>query len=365
METTQDNLSLTEEQEMVLEQVGKLVQDKIEPVALHNDEHREFCRESFTQLAEMGMLGLPVGEDSGGAGFGMLAFAVALEQIARACGSSARLLLSQAGLCGTALEGLAAGAERCQALLMGEAIGAFVGAHSGVTATADGDGFVLDGRADLVTAAMEADTVIAAAVDADGGALLVALDAAACQRTAVAALGFRATAPGAVDLTGVRVGAGDVLARGDDARRALQRAAIAACVGGGAICVGMGEASIEASLAHAHERIAFGKPLYAQQAVTLKLVDASRAVDAARHQVYHAARLVDGGQDAARAAAFARLSAVEAALLAADEGIQVHGGFGYTVEYHVERHYRDAKCLEVMDGGAEALRDGIAAALAR
>ena len=80
-------------------------------------------------------------------------------------------------------------------------------------------------------------------------------------------------------------------------------------------------------------------------------------VEAARQLVYHAARLVEAGENSVRSAVRARLQAVQAAVLAADEGIQIHGGYGFTVEYHVERHYRDAMTLQVLDGGAESLLD--------
>ena len=91
-----------------------------------------------------------------------------------------------------------------------------------------------------------------------------------------------------------------------------------------------------------------------------KLVEVGRAASASRQLTWHAARLADLGHDATNAAIEARLAAVDAMVYASDEAIQIHGGFGYTVEYHVERHYRDAKTLEVLDGGSGALRDRLA-----
>ena len=111
---------------------------------------------------------------------------------------------------------------------------------------------------------------------------------------------------------------------------------------------------------HAGERVAFGKPLAAKQAVRHKIAECGRLIGAARHLVYHAARLVEAGEDLAQSiqsAIQARLAAVQAAIVSADEGIQIHGGFGFTVEYHVERHYRDAMTMQFLDGGEEALLD--------
>ena len=111
---------------------------------------------------------------------------------------------------------------------------------------------------------------------------------------------------------------------------------------------------------HATERIAFGKPLIQQQAVAHKLAESRRHAEAARQLVYHAARLADAGDDAREIAVMAKLAACEAAVYAADEGIQILGGYGFTVEYHVERHYRDAKTLEVLELGRSELLDTLA-----
>jgi len=342
---------------MVQETVAKLVQDEIAPVALDNDEHRRFARGSFDQLAELGMLGLPIAEASGGAEMGWLAFAVALEEIAGTCGSTARLLLSQAGLCGKALEGHAA----CEVIATGEKLGAFVGPEYGITAEAAGDGWKLTGTASLVTAATEADVLVVAAVDGSGDPLLCCFDAGGVTREPAAALGFRASAPGSVELSGHEVAGDAVVAQGADAQAALDRVALAACIGGAAIATGMARRSYELARGYAHDRQAFGKTLFDQQAVRLKLVESLRKAQAARHMVYHAARVADRGEDAREAAMLAKLQAVAAAQLASDEAIQIHGGYGYVVEYHVERHYRDATSLGVMDGVAESLRDQLAA----
>jgi alkylation response protein AidB-like acyl-CoA dehydrogenase len=355
MET--DNFSLSEEQTMILDTVRKFAVDHVEPKALEHDEHGTFVRGSFDSLGELGMLGIPVSEASGGAEMGLLSMVVALEELGRVCGSTARLLLSQSALCGIALEGHA----EAEAVAGGEKLGAFVGLEAWVTATASGDGFTLSGAAALVTAATEADLVVVAARTAEGEVVLACIDAAAVERAPVQALGFRATAPGSITLDGVVVAAAAVVARGAEAQQTLDRVHVAACIGAGAIAVGTAEASRKIATAHAKERIAFGKPLARQQAVALKLADAARATQAARHLVYHAARLADAGRAARITADMARLAAIEAAVFASDEAIQILGGYGFTVEYHVERHYRDSKTLEVMEGGAEQLRDEIAA----
>ncbi|MEM7200929.1 MAG: acyl-CoA dehydrogenase family protein [Planctomycetota bacterium] len=361
---TATNLELSEEQDMILDQVRKLVQDQIEPSALEQDEERRFAKSNLEQLAELGMLGLPIAEASGGVDMGMLSFAVAIEELARSCGSTARLLLSQAGLCAKALEGLPAASTTCEALVGGEQLGAYVGPWSGVVATPDGDSWGLDGTAAIVTAAAEADVIlIAATAAADAEPLLFVAPASNVTRAAASALGFRAAGGGSIQLTQAKVGGEALVARGAEAAAAIERAWLAAMIGGGAIGVGLAANAVERSVTYTKDRLAFGKPLSAQQAVRHKLVEATRRAAAARHLVYHAARTADAGGETTEAAALCRLEGVAAAVLASDEAIQVHGGYGYTTEYHVERHYRDAKTLEVMDGGAEALLDLVGAQL--
>lgn len=350
------NLELNEEQTLILETVRKFVQDSVAPTALELDEHRKFDQPGLAGMAELGLLGLPVAEARGGAGMGMLAFAVATEEIARASGSLARLLVVLAGQCGKALEPLDDAAAELAAVAGGEKVAAFLGPEHGIVLS----GGKLRGKAELVTGAGEADLLLVVA-HGDAGPSLHVVEARACQRTPLNSLGFAAAAPARVELADV---AGRTLAEGAAAAAAVAAAECAGWIGGAALAVGLAAAAVAASHKHAGDRIAFGKPLLAQQAVARKLVETRRLADAARHLVYHAARLADAGADAGavrQAAIGARIAAVEAAVLAADEGIQIHGGYGYTVEYHVERHYRDAKTLDVLDRGPEWMREELAA----
>ena len=358
------NLQLSDEQSMVQETVAKFVQDVAAPKALELDEHRQFAGEVFAVLAETGLLGAAVGEDAGGAGLGLLSLVVALEEIAQGCTSTARLFLTQGGIVARALEGIDAAGEALGAVLMGESLVGWVGPENGVRAARDGDGWVLDGTADHVTAATEAKQLLVAAVTEDGTPVLALVDAGVATVEPTLSLGFRATAPGRVTFASAAVAADAVLAEGDAARDALRRAELAALVGGAALATGSALASAELGRKHTEERIAFGKPLARQQAVGHKLTESLRRAHAARHLAWHAARLADAGEDAFEIGRMARLSALDAAVYSADESIQVHGGYGFTVEYHVERHYRDAKTLEVLDGGALALRDELTRSLA-
>ncbi|MFO1077664.1 MAG: acyl-CoA dehydrogenase family protein [Planctomycetota bacterium] len=345
------NLQLTEDQDLIVDSVRKFVADVVAPKALEYDEHRAFARSGFDGLAELGVFGLSVGEAAGGAGMGLLPFVAALECIGEHSGALARLFTTQVQ---GALALEAAGGAELDGIVAGTTLAVFVGPEHGLAA-ANG---AIRGGAELVPGGGEAGLFVVAATE-NGEPVLATVAPAAVERTPLRCLGLASSAPARLAFRGA---AATVVARGAAAAAAIAKARLVAWLGGAAAAVGGGSAAIAATRKHASERIAFGKPLLVQQAVVRKLVEARQKVDAARHLAWHAARLHDLGQDAGEVAMQARVQAVDALVHAADEGIQIHGGFGYTVEYHVERHYRDGKTLEVLDGGSEALRDRLALA---
>ena len=341
------NLQLTEDQDLIVDTVRKFVADVVAPKAQEHDEHRTFARAEFDGLAELGVFGLCVAEANGGAGMGFVPLVAALELVGAHSGSLAGLWIAQV----QAALALEAAGGSLDDLVAGSKVATFVGPEHGVK-LANG---AVTGAAELVPAAAAADLLVVAARDGDKPALAIVTGLAAQQ---LRSLGLASAAPGRVTFGGGKV---EVVATGDTAKQAIARAQLAAWLGVAATAVGGANASVQAAKKHAGERIAFGKPLLVQEAVQRKLVESQRLADAARQLTWHAARLADLGEDATDAALQARLSAVEAVVHASDEAIQIHGGFGYTVEYHVERHYRDGKTFEVLDGGAEALRQRLAA----
>ncbi|MCR9246458.1 MAG: acyl-CoA dehydrogenase family protein [bacterium] len=344
------NLQLTEDQDLIVDTARKFVEDVVAPNVLDQDEHRKFARAEFDGLAELGLFGLCVGEDAGGAGLGLVPFVAAVEAIGRESASVARLFIGQVQ-CAAVLE--VAGHDDLEPVMMGGKLAVFVGGEHGLTA----DGGAVSGTAELVPGGGEADTfyVVAKAGDA---LQVLAVDASAAKRDALTSLGLASTAPARVTFDNT---AATVVLEGDAAQQAIDKAQQLGWIGVAALAVGGGHASIDAAKKHAGERIAFGKPLSKQHAVMRKVIESRQGCDAARQLAMHAARLADAGIDATQTALQARVLAVDAMVHAADEAIQIHGGFGYTVEYHVERHYRDGKTLEVLDAGSEKLRDRLAA----
>lgn len=343
------NLQLTEDQDIVVDTVRKFVADTVAPVVQDADEHRRELREEFAALAELGMFGLLVAEANGGAGMGLVPFAAALEAMGAQSSSLARLWIEQAQAA-AALE--AAGHDLLEAVVTGAVPVSFVGAEHGLTVAAGR----VSGTAAVVVGGAAAGRFVVAARDATGPVLAL-VDGGAVQRQPLNCLGLASA--GCVQVTFAAAEA-VILLSGAAAQQAIDSACLVGWVGVAACAVGGADACIAAARKHAGERIAFGKPLLVQQAVQRKLIECRRQVEAARQLTWHAARLHTLGQDAVDTALHARIAAVDALVVAADEAIQIHGGFGYTVEYQVERHYRDGKMLEVLDGGSNRLRDDLA-----
>jgi alkylation response protein AidB-like acyl-CoA dehydrogenase len=338
------NLQLTEDQDLIVDTVRKFVADAIAPRALEQDEHRTLAQAEFEGLAGLGLFGLPVGEAAGGAGMGFLPYVAALELIGAHSASVARLLIGQVQ---SALALELAGAKELDAVVGGASVATFVGPEGGLSFAAG----ALTGTVELVPGGTTADLFVVAATEG-GQPVLVLADGASVQRTALRSLGLASAGPARVQF-----GAARIVATGEAAANAIARAQFVGWLGVAAACCGGGAESVQIARRHASERIAFGKPLLVQEAVKRKLVDSQQRIDQARHLAWHAARLADLAQPAVETAMHARIAAVDAMVAAADEAIQILGGYGYTVEYHVERHYRDGKTLEVLDGGSERLRD--------
>ena len=365
------NLVLDDEQEMIRETARKFAEDALAARAEELDHAATFSKEVFEQISELGFCGLTVSENGGGAGLGQLVRTIALEELARASGSvafaldahlEAAMLLDRFGGDGMA--------ETTQACAMGEQIATVclgsAGANpsDGFVASGEGDAVTLSGSQGLVPLASAANVFVVVATSGEGDAAetafyVVAADASGVAVTDVAPpLGMRSCGWAQVTLS---ASPGQRLAGDGAAQLAefLQSARLADA----AIALGLGEEALQRSAQYAQERIAFGKPLSKQQAVAFKLANVSAQIEGVRQQVYHASRCADAGTSDARDAAHAKMLATEAAVLSADEAIQILGGYGFVTEYHVERMYRDAKTCEVAHGSNEACRKLIAATI--
>ena len=360
---------------MIQDMVRAFAAAELQPLAAQVDEQARFDPGVLQKLAAVNLLGLLAPAEVGGAGVDYATFTLAIEEVARVCGSTALLLVTHnaLGAAAIAMHGSAALREawlgRCA---RGEAIAAFAwtepdaGSDSGVlqtTAELQGDeDWVLNGTKNAVSCAAVADCFLVAARETGAGADASNLGLWLVEKTAPGltvdphadTLGLRAAG-----LTGLRL---DQVVVGPDNRlgvrrmEELQRLLDGARIAVGALAVGIAEAGLERALRYARERPQFVTSIVEHQSVQLRLADAAADTHAARLVVHEAARAYDAREPVARLAATAKLFATEAATRVCDHAIQVHGGYGYCTEYHVERSYRDAKMCEVAYGPSDLQR---------
>jgi alkylation response protein AidB-like acyl-CoA dehydrogenase len=371
-----ETLELSDAQQIIRETVRELARKEFLPRAAALDESGEFPRDNFRRLAELGLTGIPIPEEYGGAGADTLSMAIALEEIATACGSTCLTLAAHTSL-GTMPIFLFGNDDLRRRHVppnaRGETIGSYgltepsAGSDSGGTQTAAAKvpgGWKLNGSKIFMTNASVAGVMTVTAVtdrEAEKHARISAfvLDPS-WKGIAVAKredkLGCRASDTCYVTFEDVFVPEGNLLGERGQGWKYFMQILDAGRIGIGAMALGLAEGAYGRALEYARERRTFGKPIGAHQAVAFMLADMKTEIEAARHLVYHAARLKDAGKEYRLEASMAKLFASEMAMRVTRNAIQVFGGYGYMTEYGVERYYRDAKLCEIGEGTSEIQR---------
>jgi len=371
------DLQLTEEQQMFRDMVHEFAEKELKTRARHTDEAAELNAEAIKKMGPLGLLGLNVPEEYGGAGVDAVSAALAIEQIGWGCGSTGLSIAAHNGLgCApialfgsdeqkrTWLPLLATGRGRLGALALTEP-GAGSDLAGGVRVFAErrGDAWVIRGEKMWCTNASIAETIITLCrTDKNGGShslsmIIVPTDTPGLHiGPAEKKMGVRGSPTHAVTYDDVRVPGANLLGpEGRGLQQALQtldggRVSI------GALCVGLAQAAFEEGVKYAKERQTFGVPIAAHQAIKWMIADAATQIDAARLMVYRAAWLKANGGPFSREAAMAKLFASEVAERVCFNAIQIHGGYGYSAEYPVERIYRDQRLMTIGEGTSEVLR---------
>jgi short-chain 2-methylacyl-CoA dehydrogenase len=372
---------LPEEHEALRETVRDFAEREIAPVAGELDRTKAFPYEIVRKLGELGWMGIPFPEAYGGAGADTLAYAVAVEELARVDSSVAITLCAHTSL-GTQPVYLFGSEEQKQEwlprLTSGERLAAFgltepeAGSDAGNTRTharLDGGEWVIDGAKQFITnAGTEISalvTITAVTGESDGrreiSNLLVANGTPGYGvGEPYRKMGWNASDTRPLSFAGCRVPEANLLGpRGAGLKQFLQVLDIGR-IGVAAMAVGLAQGAFDESLKYARQRHAFGQPIARFQAIQGKLADMSTEIEAARLLTYKAALLKDGGRPFALAAAQAKLKSGLVAVKAADDAVQIHGGYGYIEEYPVCRFYRDAKILTIGEGTDEIQRMVIA-----
>jgi short-chain 2-methylacyl-CoA dehydrogenase len=371
---------LSDEHAQLRETVRAFAEGRLAPVAEELDREGRFPAELVQAAAELGLLGIPLPEAAGGSGFDTVAYAIAIEELARVDSSFAITVAAHTSL-GTMPIHLFGSEQQKQRwledLASGRGLGAFglteagAGSDAGATRTTarlDGGEWVIDGSKMFITnagTALSKLVTITARTGPDEVSNIVVENGTAGydQSPPLKKMGWRSSDTRELTFTGCRVPEQNLLGpRGDGFRQFLE------ILDGGRISVaalglGMAQGAFEMGLGYARQREQFGRPIGSFQAIQFKLADMATEVEAARNLVYKSAWLKDQGRPFAQQAAIAKLYTGELARRACNESLQIHGGYGFMDEYPISRFYRDAKVLEIGEGTNEVQRLVIARGL--
>ena len=368
------DFELTPEQREIQALTRDFVRAEVEPHAATWDREHRFPREVFAALAELGLMGVCVPEEYGGAGADFLAYVLVLEELSR--GDAGVGVTVAVHTSAATLPLLRFGSEEQRArfvppLARGEQIGAFAltepgsGSDAGALLTRaepDGDGWTITGSKQWITNGSAAGTFLLFArtdpsTPGARGVSAFVLDADHVRITRdEEKLGLNSSLTNDLVVEGAHVGRDRLLHEAGKGFHVAMATLDGGRIGIAAQAVGIAQAAYDVACAYAKERHAFGQPIAGFQAIQQKLADMSTEIDAARLLTYRAAWLKENDRPHTEAGAKAKLYASEVARRQTAEAIQVLGGYGYTKEFPVERYYRDAKVTEIYEGTSEIQR---------
>ncbi|NHM30344.1 acyl-CoA dehydrogenase family protein [Neobacillus terrae] len=373
------NFDLTAEQEMIRKMMKEFADEEVAPGALERDRTKKFPVEVFKKLGDMGIMGLPFPEQYGGGGADTISFAIVTEELSRACGSTGITYSAHISLGGAPIN-LFGTEEQKQRYLTpicsGESFGAFgltepnAGSDAGGTRTSaseENGEFLINGNKCFITNASFAKHLALTAVtsEQDGKkeitAIIVPTDAKGFSVIDnYEKMGLNSSNTTELVLEDVRVPVENLLGKRGEGFKQFLITLDGGRIGIGAMAVGIAQGAYEKALKYAKERKQFGKSLSSFQAIQFKLADMAMKIELARNMVYKAAWLKDQGRSFSKEASMCKLYASEICMEVTDQAVQIHGGYGYMKEYHVERYMRDAKLLEIGEGTSEIQRTVIA-----
>lgn len=377
---TGPSFDLGEDQLAVREMVREFAESEIRPIAATIDETHEFPMETTRKMAELGLLGMFVPEEYGGAGMDYLSYVIAVEELSRVCATHGVIASVNNSLVCYPLMTYGTEEQKRKYLVpiaKGEKLGCYCltepnagsnAANQQTTAVEDGDAFVLNGTKVFITTAGPADVLILyAATDRAKGpkgitAYIVDADTPGVNKgKKERKLGIRASDTREIALVNARVPKANVLGERDKGYTVALATLGGGRIGIAAQALGIAQASLEAAVRYAGERVQFDRIIGEFDAIREMLANAATEVETARLLVYQSAWLRDQGRPHTKEASLAKWHAAEAASKCANWAIQVHGGYGYMAEYLVERYLRDAKICEIYEGTTEVQKMVVAA----
>ncbi|HSE14178.1 MAG TPA: acyl-CoA dehydrogenase [Candidatus Deferrimicrobium sp.] len=373
---------LTEEQRMIQDTAREFARKEVLPKAAELDESSRFPEELIRQMAELGFMGIAVPEKYGGAGMDNVCYAIAMEEISRACASTGVIMSVNNSLACDPI--LKFGSEELKRdylvpMASGKKLGCFgltepgAGSDAGsqkTTAVRDGDFYIVNGSKNFITNAPQADTcILFAMTDKSKSHKGISAFVVDMKWKGISLgkhekkMGIKASATSSIVFEDVRVPAKNRLGNEGDGFKVAMNTLDGGRIGIASQAIGIARASFEDALAYSRDRKQFGQAICEFQAIQWMLADIATEIDAARLLTWRAAWMKDRGMRHSKESSMAKLYASEVAMRAAVKGVQIHGGYGYIKEYPAERHFRDAKITEIYEGTSEIQRLVIASAL--
>ncbi len=374
------NFDLTDEQLLIRRTVRQFAEEYVRPKAMEVDVEAKFPIETFEQMGELGLLGIPFPSKYGGSDGDTVSYALAVEEIGRACASTGLSYAAAVSLGATPIYMFGNEKQKEEYLVplaKGETLGAFgltepnAGSDASgteTTAVLEDDEYVINGEKIFITNASYAKTIIITAVTGKNesgnniiSALIVPTDKEGVTiTTPYDKMGVRGSNTCQVVLENVRVPKENLLGDPQAGFKQFLSTLDGGRISIGALSVGVAQDALDKALQYAKERKQFGQSIANFQAIQFELANMAMEVELARNQVLKAAWLKDQGKPFTKEAAMAKLYASETAVRNAERAVQIHGGYGYMREYEVERLMRDAKLLVIGEGTSEIQRMVIA-----
>jgi len=384
MSDWQDGITfgLDDETRALRASVREFAAQEILPLAAKIDQEHYFPRELVTKMAKLGFMGATVPVELGGAGLSQVAYCLLIEEIAAACASTAIIVSAHHSLCTCPIMAFGSAEQHKDyvvPLANGTKLGCFALSEPGcgsdaasltTTVTREGDAFIINGSKNWITNGPEADIVVLfATIDRNAGhrgvcAFVHPLNLPGITRgKAENKLGIRGSPTCGMTYDNVRLSQEHLIGEVGKGFKIGMSTLNGGRTGVAAQAIGIGRAALRDALAYSKTRVTFGKAICEHQSIQNYLADMLVRLNSARWLTLSAAHLKDCGQEYAQAAAMAKLAASEAATFIANKGVQIHGGYGYVVDYPAERHLRDAKITEIYEGTSEIQRMVVASGL--
>lgn len=366
------DFTLTKEQELVKQMVREFAENEVKPIAAEIDETERFPKETVEKMAKYGMMGIPFSEEYGGMGGDVLSYIIAVEELARVCGTTSVILSAHTSLCASVIKEHGTEEQKKKYLIplaKGEKLGAFgltepnAGTDSSAQQTQavrEGDYYILNGQKMFITNGGVADVfIVFAMTDKSKGnkgitAFVLEKGMPGFSIGKVEnKMGIRASSTTELIFEDVKVPAENMIGREGKGFKVAMQTLDGGRIGIAAQALGLAEGALDEAVKYMKERKQFGRQLSKFQGLAWAVAEMDTKIEAARHLVYKAAMKKEKGLPYTIDAARAKLFAADTAMEVTTKAVQLFGGYGYTKDYPVERMMRDAKITEIYEGTSQ------------